>query len=676
MRTLNLSGFKAADSLSISVSQNALTAGPITIPAWGGGGSGGTITINVHRNALHVAPSSVRFSVDLSLSNFDTPGPGEGEVYDPRLHELIYLWDFDDPGTWTAPVQNLAAHKNRNAGKGPIEANMYRTPGTYNPSVLVIEPSTGKTATASVSVTVTDPDVVFAGTKTICINPVGDSDFAGAPAGSVQLQVDLLVSGHTAWANQMSETEVKRWLFKGGETHLLNLYLGQYKEAGAYFGSYGTGRAILRSERRTTITDVLYDNHPFTSRWANKKDSPYWFVDLEAAGNFDATAGLPNNPSGYDHTFLRYKDTGYITMSNCHIHHYMGTTITLGAPASSNIPGYASGIQVMHMDDCVIDNCGGNQYVTYQAWAAAYEGTWWVASGTRINLHPDTWDGDLIRGTMRINDSMRQIVKGCDIFNTEYDQPALKLVETALEQGAIANCHSNAIEGQLAVIYVNGNSSQTETGGTMVTNVVIDGNILCGGHSTQTIFIFYATGITVRNNLCYVPGGPYNKQKIGGMVAVKDTRDVGNDPGVYAYPIKIYNNTFRCDRSAADNANKIPQILLTDEYSQVDPPIYAENNVLHSPSAVPPLTAFAPVSDTVLFTPRSTGWVNARGSSVTPVEPLGTPHPEFAPTTSVKDTKPLPGSAALGAALSGNVSYMDILGTTRTAPADKGAWVA
>ncbi|MCA9368635.1 hypothetical protein KC887_10550, partial [Candidatus Kaiserbacteria bacterium] len=185
----------------------------------GGGGTGGTITINVHRNTLHVAPSSVRFSVDLSLSNFDTAGPTGDATYDARLHDLIYLWDFDDPGTWTAPVQNLAAHKNRNAGKGPIEANMYRTPGTYNPSVLVIEPSSGKTATASVSVVVTDPDEVFAGNKTICINPVGDNDFSGAPVGALTYEVAQFQDGEgTVWRNHAEEGVIKRFLFKGGAT--------------------------------------------------------------------------------------------------------------------------------------------------------------------------------------------------------------------------------------------------------------------------------------------------------------------------------------------------------------------------------------------------------------------------------------------------------------------------
>ena len=236
MRTLNLSGFNTGDNLTLSVSQGALTAGPINVPSWGGAVPSGNITIQTHRSHMQVTPDSVRFWVDLSGSDFDTAGPGPGEVYDARLHDLIYLWDFDDPGTWTAPVQNLAAHKNRNAGKGPIEANMYRTPGTYNPSVLVIEPSSGKTATASVSVVVTDPDVVFAGNKTICINPVGDNDFAGAPTGSLHYQVAQFGKSIPAWSDNFSTTEVRRFLFKGGETHVVNMLLGTEAAAGAWFG--------------------------------------------------------------------------------------------------------------------------------------------------------------------------------------------------------------------------------------------------------------------------------------------------------------------------------------------------------------------------------------------------------------------------------------------------------
>ena len=677
MRTLNLSGFKLADSLTLSVSQNALTAGPVNVPAWGGGGAGGTITINVHRSALHVAPSSVRFSVDLSMSNFDTPGPIGGATYDARLHDLIYLWDFDDPGTWSAPVQNLAEHKNRNAGKGPIEANMYRTPGIHSPSVLVIEPSSGKTATASVNVTVTDPDVVFAGTKTICINPAGDGDFAGAPAGAVHAQVDLLNTTHTAWTGHLSTSEARRWLFKGGETHSVNINLGVYAEAGAYFGSYGTGKAKLQTERRATPNDVNVDNQCFSSNWATKKDTQYWFVDLEGAGNYNPEGAYPAW-AGMDQTFVRFKDIGYITISDCYFHNFTSAAVYLSSPASSYITGYASGTQVLHMDNSIIENSGGGSYVTFQALGSAQENAWWVVSGSRINMHPGTWDQDIIRGTMRINDSMRQIVKGCDIFCTESTQPGIKFAETPLAHGVIANCHSNVVESQLVGITVNNNSGQSLTKNIMQINAIIDGNVICAGHSSQNGVKSFATGITVRNNLFYVPDGAFNTLggiRFSSMVKFKGTGS-GIPAEILSAPSKIYNNTLRNDRTAANNGGEPygpPVELDLGEYVPSDPPITLNNNIIHQPFTLTPQVTFAPLSSTAVFTPRSTGWVNGRGTGG---EPLGTAHPEYAPLTSVKDTRPLPGSSALGAALSGNVSYMDILMQERPEPPSKGAWEA
>ena len=89
MRTLNLSGFNTGDNLTISVSQGALTAGPVNVPSWGGGGDGGTIAVVIGQTVEKIAPESVRFSVDLSAATFDTAGPGAGKVYDARKHDLI-----------------------------------------------------------------------------------------------------------------------------------------------------------------------------------------------------------------------------------------------------------------------------------------------------------------------------------------------------------------------------------------------------------------------------------------------------------------------------------------------------------------------------------------------------------------------------------------------------------
>ncbi|MCA9368573.1 hypothetical protein KC887_10115, partial [Candidatus Kaiserbacteria bacterium] len=225
---------------------------------WGGGGGGGTITIIAGRTPLMCAPDSVRFSVDLSSSTFDTAGPGVGEHYDARLHDLIYLWDFDDPGTYAKLEKNLAAHKNSGIGKGPIEAHIYKASGTYNPSVLVIEPSSGKTATASLSggsaITVLDPDDVYPGTQTICINPVGDSDFSAKPTGAQEYNSNTFLTADDVWTDQMPATLPLRFLFKGGATFTSNISVASYSDAGFRIDSYGTGKANL-NPHLTVVND-------------------------------------------------------------------------------------------------------------------------------------------------------------------------------------------------------------------------------------------------------------------------------------------------------------------------------------------------------------------------------------------------------------------------------------
>ncbi|MCA9368586.1 hypothetical protein KC887_10200, partial [Candidatus Kaiserbacteria bacterium] len=202
----------------------------------------GNISIVVDRGHMQVAPESVRLSVDLSQSDFDTQGPGPGEYYDARLHDLIYLWDLNDSGTWSRPMNIIEAWRDRSVAKGPFVMHMYSDPGTYSPSVLVIEPSSGKTATAVLSgadaITVLDPDDVYPGNATICINPVGDSDFSGKPTGADEVNLDHLHVGHPAWSSRLGGSP-KRWLFKRGAEFTSQLFIGSSTARGVYFGAYG-----------------------------------------------------------------------------------------------------------------------------------------------------------------------------------------------------------------------------------------------------------------------------------------------------------------------------------------------------------------------------------------------------------------------------------------------------
>ena len=78
--------------------------------------------------------------------------------------------------------------------------------------------------------------------------------------------------------------------------------------------------------------------------------------------------------------------------------------------------------------------------------------------------------------------------------------------------------------------------------------------------------------------------------------------------------------------------------------------------------------ALAPLSETTLWTPRGKGrrdpGTGALDASLAP------------PADAFKDTRPMIGSPALGAALSGDVSYMDIQMQDRPEPPSQGAWEA
>ena len=677
MRTLNLSGLKALDSFSISVSQGALTAGPYSVGAWGGGGGGGTITITAGRTPLMCAPDSVRFSVDLSAATFDTAGPTGSETYDARMHDLIYLWDFDDPGTYAKLEKNLAAHRNSGIGKGPIEAHTYKVPGTYNPSVLVIEPSSGKTATATLSggsaITVLDPGDVYPGAQTICINPVGDSDFSAKPTGAQEYNSDTFLTSDDVWTDQMPATLPLRFLFKGGETFTSNIAMGYQSEVGFRIDSYGTGKANL-DPHLTVVNDgnVLRERTCFFSNnHINKPANQYVFCNLKSVGGHNPLTANPADSvtAGLGSTFVRfYQNVDATTIiSDCEFDGFALSTIYIEAPASAN---------VVHIDDCSIANFGGQYPILIGGKSGL--GSWHIISGARIAQVPGAYSVDgrmggaynngFVRAPIRLGGVRHQIVKNCDLYHEDVQQPCIKLSEGTKQNGEISSVHSNAMEGQHVIIRFNGNYSQNGVGGgTASLNAVIDSNLLCATHSTEGHIVTWASGLTIRNNIMYVPDQPADAQRFSKFVHVAAVVAGPHGDEVMDPPIRVEFNTLANDRTGANNATSgylTPWVVYDSAGGSFN--IVQRDNINHQPYELVPVTTFAPLTSTEIFVPRSIG----SRSGVT-----GVLDSSIAPLTTMKDFRPDTGSAALGAGTAGVVAR-DILGTTRTAPADKGAWEA
>jgi chitodextrinase len=130
-----------------------------------------------------IAPTRLSGVAPLAVS-FDATGTTASSTSRP-FHELEYRWDFGDPGgspvsgtTWNAGSR--PGLSSRNAATGPVAAHVFETPGNYTVVLNVFDGTNA--ASTSVNITVQDPNVVYAGTNTICFSTSGN--FSGCPAGA------------------------------------------------------------------------------------------------------------------------------------------------------------------------------------------------------------------------------------------------------------------------------------------------------------------------------------------------------------------------------------------------------------------------------------------------------------------------------------------------------------
>jgi len=93
------------------------------------------------------------------------------------FRQLLYTFDFgdEDAGTWAISGKS----KNEHIG-GPVTAHVFETPGTYTVRCTATRGESSNYE--EVTITVEDPDTVYAGTNTIFVSPSGN--YAGAPSGA------------------------------------------------------------------------------------------------------------------------------------------------------------------------------------------------------------------------------------------------------------------------------------------------------------------------------------------------------------------------------------------------------------------------------------------------------------------------------------------------------------
>ena len=208
---------------------------------------------------------------------FDATGTTNTSGLD-SFRQLTYSFDFGDDRGLKWAVDGRA--KNTEVG-GPIAAHVFDVAGTFNVKVTATDPS-GATSTATVTITVSSPDSVYAGTKTVCVSAA--KNYAGCPTGASQ--VTAMPSG-TGWNGL-------RVLFARGEK--FGDVSIQDGNAGVQVGAYGSGALPLVNSvgvgdwrpntanfaTDVTVMDLAVTN---TAKQSLGKQVLFYRLDMTAASN-------------------------------------------------------------------------------------------------------------------------------------------------------------------------------------------------------------------------------------------------------------------------------------------------------------------------------------------------------------------------------------------------------
>jgi len=224
----------------------------------------GTITSSVGGNiSAQILASRVTGVAPLYV-NFDMTGTTKTGDTNPS-HNLFYATSFGDTGagTWANGVQSSGL-TDKNWGFGPVTGHVYETPGTYVVEMSVTDGS--ETETKYGTITVQDPDVVYAGALTICISH--SNNFTGAPSGAQQVNTAGNTDMYAAFNTYKASN--KRILFCKADSWTASAPMTYTNFAGLYLGGYGTGvAASFGSGTMVSVTPSALGNSLFRATTGN-----------------------------------------------------------------------------------------------------------------------------------------------------------------------------------------------------------------------------------------------------------------------------------------------------------------------------------------------------------------------------------------------------------------------
>ncbi|MDE2418777.1 MAG: PKD domain-containing protein [Burkholderiales bacterium] len=287
-------------------------------------GSGGTVSKNVY---IGVAPpvvagcSTTGATSAISLSNlpnrlsgvaplsvfFDASGTTAPAATTKPFHELDYRWSFGDAAgspvsgtTWQ--YGSRANVSSRNAALGPLASHVFEVPGTYAVSLTVTD-GTNTVSNNCTQIVVQDPEVVYAGTKTVCFSAA--ANFANCPNGAARVQTSNFANAINTYA-----ATGKRLLFSRGEVFSAASAAQILVNGPGTIGAYGVSNAAKPvfkrlSSQYDTIFSLGQNSPTVIGDWRimdidldGQNIVEAYNVGIDAAGQFNQLLALRLNIHG------------------------------------------------------------------------------------------------------------------------------------------------------------------------------------------------------------------------------------------------------------------------------------------------------------------------------------------------------------------------------------------
>ncbi|MBI5779158.1 MAG: putative Ig domain-containing protein [Planctomycetes bacterium] len=457
------------------------------------------------------------------------------------FHDLEYRWDFGDPlgspvsGTTWATGSNPGVNS-RNEATGPVVAHVFERPGTYTINLTAFDGT--NTAVANTTITVQDPDVIFAGTNTICIGatvtPTPGVD--GCPDGAFTVMQPNFATAITTYA-----TTGKRVLFRRGDTFTSTASGALTSNGPGIVGAFGAGASpIVRMTNNTVILALSNRSTPGIGDWR--------VMDLEFDGLSTLLSEGVRTQGGINQvTLLRL---------NMHdIHDGFGFTATiLDSQNGNGYPGHKTYDQIAIVDSSVVRIVGTTGGVGF-----AGSGKHFAMLG---NFGDDAILGEhvvrlfyLYKAVVSNNTLSRQAsTKGVIKMHgptwtpsTDYhtDPPPTGVEGETGGYTELVVLSDNKFVGMSNAVYTVNMAAQDSYKDERLRNIIVERNWwpkpIDITNSVVKALAVDADEVTIRNNICAISSG--------GFVLVRGTP--GSPTDIITPPptnVRVYNNTIYSNR--------------------------------------------------------------------------------------------------------------------------------